>query len=225
MNNNQTYYDRKGILLTLSSESIDLIKDATNDYLLYLTIDWFLEKNNLSLSSSMGAEGEYLVPKFNPIGILFYPLYFSTANGHSKNLFKTLSPIKEFPFGLYSENIMLRVFHSAVRDNIRDNISKYFIARDGQFYVKSSSIANIESLIESEPIDLKTDLKFEDVYIEKDDTTSDNKYSSLIDALKSARKSLDIADGRRFFNYGLNDFKKKYNEHKNKISNKELTSL
>lgn len=183
--------------LTVDPSIEMLAKGLANDYILYLTIKWHLEKKNIILKDE-----DREIPQLESSKLFFYPFYYSTANGHSKDLFEILKPFNKFEFGIFSENLFNRAIAKIRIDSSELYKSDFFHIENNKF----SLLKPFSSICEGIKAEEVTNVLFKDLFVAKDDGTG---YSTIIEALESSQRALLIGTNNNFLNFGLKEFKDK----------------
>ena len=174
-------------------ESVEeLVKGLTNDYVLYLTVNWYLDR--MKLDKNIGVDTSF--PALTPFKLLFYPFHFSTANGHANNLYDIMQPFTMVEFGAYSQTLLKHNFKS------RDGESIFFTIEDDSLKLLKP-FDEIEQQIANTQI--TSNYQFKDLYVKKDDLSD---YSTLMNALKSSRKALEIGTNNEFLDFDVTEFQK-----------------
>jgi hypothetical protein len=192
-NINETYDE-----LNIDSSIELLAKGLANDYVLYLTIEWYLKKRNIILNDK-----DRKIPQLESSKLFFYPFYYSTANGHSKDLFEILKPFNKFEFGIFSENLFNRAIAKNTTDGGKSYKSKFFQIENNEFSLMMPFLSICEGI---KGIEVTKGFAFKDLFVAKDDNSG---YSTIIEALESSQRALLIGTNNNFLDFGLMEFKQK----------------
>jgi hypothetical protein len=179
--------------IELTPTEKDKVKLFSNYYIILLSLNWAKEEGDDS-------------KKISSINTIFYPYFFSTANGHSNDLINVLGPFRMLPLGPISRSLLIPVQKGSFEDFFE--MSENFIV-----YKDLESFQSVKQKIENEEI--KSNIKFKDLYVQRNDKKD---YSSLIDALASSYRAILLDTNNKFFSFDIFDFSVKTTSLKQHIN-------
>lgn len=177
------------------------VENLLLEYIIALAVEWHIENEKIK-NPTFHFNGS--TRAINANTFLFYPFYFTTANGHSKALFNSSGLYKRSFLGPISETLAKKTeFNEKL--GVFECVLTYFTITTSRITLNDGivDVMEIKSAIENTFIE-GLPIRFKDLEVEKDDET---KHTKLIDAINKSKDALKIQSNNKFLNYDVEHFR------------------